>query len=192
MRETVLVTDAQRPDAFDSAVPDPMAADEERAAAVLKFWEAARVRAGVLGPEAVTGLGVTASVPPPAWSFGDNPALADLLLDLVLAGTKTATSSLAAEYDEQTEPMPKAGDLSILLDGAGTPRALIRTTSVEVVPFGGVGEDFAVAEGEGDRTLASWRAEHEEFWNRAAPDGITLGPDTEVVCERFEVLYPQR
>jgi uncharacterized protein YhfF len=192
--KNVRVTDETRPEAFDPALFDPGEADSanaDRAAAVLEFWESARVRAGVLGIEVVTGLGNAASVPPPAWSFGDNSALADQLLDLVLTGTKTATSSLVAEYDAETEPMPKAGDLSILLDGAGAPRALIRTTWVEVVPFGEVDEEFAAAEGEDDRTLASWRAEHEKFWNRNLPDGIELGPGTEVVCERFEVLYPQ-
>jgi len=189
------MTDETRPEDLTSEPSDPVADadavdDIGRATAVLEFWEAARGSAGVLGMEVVTGMGVTASVPPPAWSFGDNPALATELVELVLAGTKTATSSLAAEYDDATEPMPKEGDLSILLDGGGAPRALIRTTEVEVVPFGEVDEDFAAAEGEDDRTLASWRAEHEKFWNRTLSDRIQLGPDTGVVCERFEVLHP--
>nr|WP_281044488.1 ASCH domain-containing protein [Sanguibacter keddieii] len=125
-----------------------------------------------------------------AWSFGDNPEQADRLLELVLAGTKTATSSALSEYDDEDAPLPKAGDLSIVVDGAGHPKALIRTTEVEVVPFGEVSEELAAAEGEGDRTLASWRADHAEFFRRVL--GIeTVPEDFMVVTERFELLYPR-
>ncbi len=35
---------------------------------------------------------------------------------------------------------------------------MIETTDLRVVPFDQVGEEHARAEGEGDRTLAHWRA----------------------------------
>ena len=156
------------------------------------FWEVARARLGTSGVEVVTGVPVSATVPPPSWAFGDNPQLADELLDLVLAGRKTATTSSVAELAEAAEPVPAVGDLSILLDGSGSPRALIRTTDVRQVRFDEVDAEYAALEGEGDLSLESWRADHERYWRRV------LGPQVEdsgigaleLVLERFELLHP--
>lgn len=159
---------------------------------ILAFWEVARVRAGVVRVGIVTGPGVSGSMVPPAWSFGDTPALADRLLALVLDGTKTGTSTALAEFGRAGESLPKRGELAILLDGAGRPRALIRTAEVAQFTFDQVSEEFAAAEGEGDRTLASWRAEHETYWRGLLPTlGEEFAPDMPVVTERFELLYPR-
>lgn len=182
----------------DASLPYAHAEEEqervERAAElddeIADFWESSRVRAGLGRIAVVGGLTVAEGVAPMAWSFGDTPEQADRLLELVLAGTKTATSSALSEYDDEDAPLPRAGDLSIVVDGAGHPKALIRTTVVEVVPFGEVSEDFAAAEGEGDRSLASWRSDHTEFFRRAL--GVESVPDDfMVVTERFELLYPR-
>ncbi|MET0434882.1 MAG: ASCH domain-containing protein [Cellulomonas sp.] len=173
----------------DAATP---AADSTHPDEVLRFWEVARVRAGVMRVAAVTGPGIAGSLVPPSWAFGDDPALADAALALVLDGTKTATSTALPEFEHADEPLPAKGDLSIVTDGAGRPGALIRTTRVETVPFGEVGEDVALAEGEGDGTLASWRAEREESWGPVlAALGAELTDATPVVVERFELLYPR-
>lgn len=157
---------------------------------IAEFWESARVQAGLGRIAVVGGLTVAENVAPVAWSFGDTPEQADRLLALVLDKTKTATSSALSEYDGDDAPLPRPGDLSIVVDGAGHPTALIRTTDVEVVPFGAVSEEFAAAEGEGERTLESWRSDHTEFFRRAL--GIDAVPDDfMVVTERFELLYPR-
>jgi uncharacterized protein YhfF len=88
------------------------------------------------------------------------------------------------------EALPARGDLSIVLDGAGAPRLLVRTTHVDVVPFDEVTAEHAYLEGEDDRTLESWREGHERYWRRTlAAVGREFEPSTPVVCERFEVLY---
>lgn len=198
----VSTTDAERAEAdttgIDPALPyEPVEEELERIERstelddeIAEFWESSRVQAGLGRIAVVGGLTVAEGVAPVAWSFGDNPEQADRLLELVLAGTKRATSSALSEYDEEDAPLPKAGDLSIVVDGAGHPKALIRTTEVEVVPFGEVSEELAAAEGEGDRTLASWRADHAEFFRRVL--GVESVPeDFMVVTERFELLYPR-
>lgn len=159
---------------------------------VVAFWEAVRAKAKIGRLPTVTGTDVVAAMTPPAWAFGDNPRLADELLGLVLAGEKTGTSTAVAELEKDGEPMPRVGDLSILLDGAGHPRALIRTTAVRRCRFGDVDEAFAASEGEDDRTLASWRREHERYWRRTlAGTGVAVDDDLEVVCESFELLHPR-
>jgi len=182
------------PATFDPATFDPEAVsaeDSALAAEVLEFWAATRQYAGLAKASIVVGQTVSETVPPQAWSFGDEPELAERLLDAVLAGDKTATTSAQWDYDAEGAPMPVVGELSILLDGASHPRALIRTTSVETRAFGEVDEDFAAAEGEDDRTLESWRAGHEAYFRRNLPEGREFSEDMPVVCERFELLYPR-
>jgi uncharacterized protein YhfF len=172
--------------------PHPVLDDSVQADRILKFWDVARVRAGRSAHGGAIAETTGTMVPPQAWAFGDGPELADELLRLVLQGTKTATASLLWEYEDAEEPVPAKGDLSIVLDAEGEPRALIRTTAVDVVPLDQVTEDHAYSEGEGDRTLATWRAEHERFWRRNLPEDRELTSSTPVVCERFEVLHPAR
>jgi len=163
--------------------------DDDGARAIDEFWHVARSRARLSTFGGVLGETPAATVPPPAWAFGDNPDLADELLALVLDGTKTATADLVWSYEAAGEPVPVVGALSIVLDGAGVPRALLRTTRVDVVPFRGVTAEHARLEGEGDRTLATWRADHERYFRRTVPDGFVFSEDAPVVCERFKVLY---
>jgi uncharacterized protein YhfF len=160
---------------------------------IASFWQLARGRAGLGRLTAIIGTGARASVPPPAWAFGDSPRLADELLDLVLGGTKTATTSALWEYTDAGEPLPERGDLSIVLDGRGHPRALIRTTEVRIVRFADVDAEHAYQEGEDDRSLAAWVTAHERYFQRvAAAAGRTFDGDTEVVLERFELRFPAR
>ena len=156
---------------------------------VATFWELARVHAKLNVSPAYFGPTPLDSVPPPAWSFGANEAQADELLDLVLAGTKTATASAVWDYEADDEPLPEAGALSIVLDGSGRPRALIETTAVEIVPFDEVDEEHARLEGEGDRSLAHWREVHERFFTDEAAHQHSFSGEMPVVCERFRVLY---
>ncbi len=133
------------------------------------------------------GTGSTGPAPE-AWAFGDHADLADELLGLVLDGTKTATASSLWDTEADGDPVPRVGDLSIVLDGAGRPGALIRTTQVRVVPFIDVDAEHARLEGEGDRSLSHWREAHEAFFRRTATDDRGFDETMPVVCERFEVL----
>lgn len=163
--------------------------DDPREAELSAFWEVARVRASLNRVSAYTGPTPLDTLRPPDWSFGGTPEQADALLALVLDGTKTATSGALWDYEAEDEEIPQAGDLAILTDGAGHPRALITVTDVEVVPFDQVSAEHADAEGEGDRSLAHWREVHERFFTEFASHERGFAPDMPVVCERFRVLY---
>lgn len=127
---------------------------------------------------------------PEAWAFGATPAQADGLLALVLAGVKTGTASSLWDYEATGDPLPRVGELSILLDGTGEPRAAIETTDIRIVPFDVVGPEHAHAEGEGDRTLDHWRAVHERFWREHSENARGFAPDMPVVCELFRLIHP--
>ncbi|SKC65610.1 ASCH domain-containing protein [Krasilnikoviella flava] len=164
--------------------------DEAHAERIAEFWDAARPSAGSISQGGAAGERSENVERPSAWAFGDSPGLADELLALVLGGRKTAAASLVVEFEDVADPVPAAGDLSIVLDGQGEPRALIRTTQVEIVPFAEVTAVHASLEGEGDRTVEAWRTEHERAWRGTLESlGREFDPSMLVVCERFTVLY---
>lgn len=158
--------------------------------AIAEFWERARIKAKSNPLPGYLGVTAADTVTPPAWSFGATAEHADELLGLVLDGVKTATASARRDYQVEDEPLPQPGDLSIVLDGSGVPRALIRTTAVDVVPFDQVDAEHAYLEGEQDRTLESWRAIHEAFFREHASHDEGFTEEMPVVLERFEVIHP--
>lgn len=130
---------------------------------------------------------------PGAWSFGDSPALADELLDLVLQGVKTATCGALWAFEADGEAIPWPGDLSIVLDGAGRPRCVVETVEVTIKRYDEVDAAFAAEEGEGGRSLAYWRAAHRRFFRRTLPAiGREFSEAMPLLGERFRVVYSQQ
>ena len=124
-------------------------------------------------------------------SFGDSPAMADELAGLVLAGRKRATTSLARDFSDAGEALPKRGDHVVVVDAGGKPLLVWRTTQVEVKPFREVDAAFAFDEGEGDRTLEDWlRGHRADFSRQAAREGFLFDEGMQTVFERFAVVWP--
>ena len=122
-----------------------------------------------------------------AWSFGEAP---DKLADLVLQKIKTATCSVYDLYLINDEPLPKAGDYSIILNTSEEAVCIIKTIKVYVTEFKKVSEEHAFKEGEGDRSLGYWRMVHESFLtDELASLNKFFDENTKVVCEEFEVVY---
>ena len=63
-----------------------------------------------------------------AFYFGHDQQSAEHLLQLVLEGKKSATSSAEEEYILTNEREPQVGDYSIVTDFAGNPKCIIQTT----------------------------------------------------------------
>jgi uncharacterized protein YhfF len=123
-------------------------------------------------------------------TMGDSAELADELIDLMLAGPKRATASLARDY-EGDEPLPKAGDYVVVVDGKGAPRCIWRTTEITVKPLIEVDDAFAWDEGEGDRSRAFWLDAHRRvFARQAAREGFAMHDRMATVFERFTLVWP--
>ena len=114
-----------------------------------------------------------------SFAFGDSPRMADDLLAFVLAGAKTATC-WSIRDGQQTE----VGKRMVVKDGAGEPRAVIETVSLEKLRFNEVGWTFALAEGEGDECLEDWRDGHRAYFTRNGG----YAPDMMLWCERFRLV----
>ena len=125
-----------------------------------------------------------------AWAFGSDP---DGLAALVLSGRKRATSSAWPLYAPEGEALPREGEYSVILNSREEAVCMIRTVRVRVVPFSRVDARHARLEGEGDLTLNAWRRAHRRFFSEEmAEAGLTFDESMPVVCEEFEVVYPEQ
>ncbi|MEU8179184.1 ASCH domain-containing protein [Micromonospora sp. NPDC049044] len=131
----------------------------------------------------------------PLAEFAFPGPLRDKLVGAILSGAKTSTTGLLIGYERADEPLPEVGQLSAVVDSAGRRLAAIELTDVRVVRLADVDLAHALAEGEGDESVAQWRAGHETFWHSAEvraelgdPD-FTVDDDTLVVTERFRLVH---
>ncbi|KRE92604.1 hypothetical protein ASG76_16710 [Nocardioides sp. Soil774] len=93
------------------------------------FWDLARYHAKLNAAPTYFGPTTLESVPPPAWAWGETPEESDAFVVSVLADEAGRTSAPVSDYDGV---LPEVGVLSILCDGAGTPRALVEVSGVRV------------------------------------------------------------
>lgn len=123
-----------------------------------------------------------------AWPFG---AVPDNLAALVMLGIKYATASLYDLYElDSSEPMPKEGDYSVILDSRDEAVCVIQTIKLDVVPFDEVDEEQAFGEGEGDKSLKYWRDAHNYFLGEQAREyGAEFNEKSRVLCEKFKLCY---
>lgn len=123
------------------------------------------------------------------FAFGSGEAMAQELLELVLAGKKRATTGAVASYEYEGIGIPQVGNHSVVTDYAGVPRCIIRTTSATTLPFKDVTWEMAKREGE-DEVMDTWREGHIRYFNMDAEEaGYTFTEDILVVFEDFEVVY---
>jgi uncharacterized protein YhfF len=128
----------------------------------------------------------------PRMEFAFPGPLRDRLVTAILTGVKTTTTSLLVETE--SGPLPQAGRVLAVIDSADRPVAAIEITEVRVIRLADVDLRHAVDEGEGDQSVAQWRAGHEEFWHGAevraelGDPQFTVNDDTLVVAERFRLV----
>jgi uncharacterized protein YhfF len=131
---------------------------------------------------------------PPA-EFGFPGPLRDQLVAAILSGAKTSTTGLVIGYEHDNAPLPSVGQLSAVVDSADRRIAAIEVTEVRVLRLADVDLPHVLDEGEGDESVAQWRAGHERFWHGAEiraelgdPD-YTVNDDTLIVAERFRLVF---
>ncbi len=135
--------------------------------------------------------GASSTPVPPVWYFCDNEHDANECARLVLAGQKRATTPSRWFFESRFLQLPAVGDLEIITDWDGVAQCIIRTTAVDIVRFCDVTAEYAQLEGEGDRSLASWKAVHWGYYRRELRGtDFTPQEDMPLVCQRFEVVFP--
>ena len=113
---------------------------------------------------------------PDRWTFGID---VDRLVNLVLDGKKTATTSLY-----ELDNVSKVGDISILTDLKDNNVCFIKTINVIITEFKNITWDLAKLEGE-DKSLNEWKENHMDFFKKIDPN---FNENTKVIFEVFEVI----
>lgn len=117
--------------------------------------------------------------------FGSPGASRDKLINFILHGSKRATAGLLKEYEDEGEPIEHIGELLAMTDNSGVHVGTLQVTRVEVVRFGDVPDEFALAEAEGDLCAADFHASHLAYWTR---EGETVTDDTKIVTVYFDLV----
>jgi uncharacterized protein YhfF len=124
------------------------------------------------------------------WSFGDRPEMASQLVHLVACGEKRVTMGWVDAAERDGTPLAYEGGVSVVTDGFGYPRVVLRSAQVRVIPFNEIDEAAAAGEGEGDLSYEDWREAHVAYFTReAALHGLTFDERARISVERFEVLH---
>lgn len=108
------------------------------------------------------------------WHFGINN---DKLVELVLSGQKTATTSLYSQND-----LPIIDEESILIFDNEKKACITKTKKIIVTEFKNIDEELSSLEGEG--TFEEWKKAHIGYFKTIKPD---FNEDTKVIFEIFEV-----
>jgi uncharacterized protein YhfF len=173
-------------DAWFAFVDDTLTAGE---LVPLRIWGAE-----LAGPWALYVEGMLGGWRPPTteldvFFFGNEPRLASQLAHCVVKGIKRATATWVAG-DEHDSCVPLSpGMVSIVTDGFGVPLCAIELTRVDRLKFGESVPEMAAAEGEGDLSLADWRAAHKQYYDREAVRiGQPFTDDSEIDFTYFRVL----
>lgn len=151
---------------------------------ITRYWEqyVASLPLGPSQPQGYVG----------AFYFGTKPNRAEEITKLVLDGRKTATGALLWALEHDGDKPAEPGDYWIVANGAVDPACIIQTTHARIIPFDEVGEEYARWGGEGDGTLANWRA---MYWSYIVGECVRIGRSPEskapLVMERFEVVYAE-
>lgn len=123
------------------------------------------------------------------WSFGDQPEMAARLVHLVACGAKRVTMGWVDAAARSNTPLAVTGGVSVVTDGFGYPRVVVRSADVRVVPFAEIDEASAAGEGEGDLTYEDWREGHTAYFTaEAARYGLVFDERAAISIERFDVL----
>jgi predicted acetyltransferase/uncharacterized protein YhfF len=132
------------------------------------------------------------TTPYEAWAFCGGGPDGDELADLVLARRKFGTATAYAEYalENNLEMIPKVGDYSVILKDNGNAVCVLKTYDMYIKPFNEVTPFHAYSEGEGDRTLETWRDIHKRaFSPLLIQNNLTLDGNTKIICEKLSLEY---
>ena len=81
-------------------------------------------------------------------AFGIDKEMSDYLIELILSGKKTATTSAFEAYEIDNEPIPHNGGYYVIVDFDDNPCGVIQTTKVEILEYKNITWEMAKKEGD--------------------------------------------
>ncbi|MGD8195630.1 Gfo/Idh/MocA family oxidoreductase [Herbiconiux sp. P18] len=93
--------------------------------------------------------------------FGDPGPFRDQMVQRILSGRKTGSTTLEAAFALSGVPVPRVGERRALLDSAGDPAALLEYTEVVQTTLADVTPELALQE---SPSIDAWRAAHVAYF----------------------------
>ena len=122
--------------------------------------------------------------------FCDNEKDAKECAQLTKDGIKQASSTSLWWFKKNNEDLPEVGNLYIVTDWYKIAKAIVKVVKIEQTPFNEITEEYAIAEGEGDKSLANWKKVHWDYYSREMEEfDEKPTEDLMIVCEHFETLF---
>ena len=107
----------------------------------------------------------------------------------LLAGRKRAVFFPYSSYAIDNEVLPVSDEHYLILGADREPLCVIKTTSVQIVPFDQVTMEMVAKEGE-DSSMEEWREKtRENLEEEGQIVGFEFSPDIKLVYMEFEVVY---
>ncbi len=126
---------------------------------------------------------------PKSYYYCDNKKDADECAELVVQRIKQATSTSVWWFKKFNEQLPGPGDLAIITNWDGVPKAVVKTTRVENIKYKDITPEYAIIEGEGDKSLEYWKDVHWKYYSNEMKElGEIPSEEMEIVCEYFETI----
>lgn len=124
------------------------------------------------------------------FSFGNSLEAASRLAHMVVVGKKRGTAFWVTNtHHDKTQFFPSVGGLSLVTDGFGYPRCFIETIATRIAKFKDVPREFAMVEGEGDRSFDDWRDGHYAYFaNESQRIDVPFTYESEIFLEEFAVV----
>jgi phosphoribosylaminoimidazole-succinocarboxamide synthase len=120
--------------------------------------------------------------------FGSPGPMRARLNDLILRGIKVGTFGLAAEYDQEGEPIERAGEQLVVVDDDLNRLGVVEIVESVRLTVAEVTWAMVESEGEGARSIADWRAGHDRYWRS---EGRPALRDADaLVYLRFRMIEP--
>ena len=129
------------------------------------------------------GTRLTATIPLTPWRDARDPFLefghegdggaGERSIARVLSGAKTATVSLAREWELEGGP-PRIGQTLPILDHRGNKRGEVVVTRVAVLPFADIDDSVMAAESAGEASVEEWRGRYWSFYEGCREEIATL------------------
>ncbi len=125
--------------------------------------------------------------------FCDNEEDANECAKLAKKGVKRTTSHSLLGLQYRKEPLPQAGDFTVVTNWDGKAQCIVRTTAVKFKPFFSIDDEYAKLEGEGDKSLEYWKKAHWEYYERELePFNRVPRESMIIVCEEFEKVFDRK
>jgi uncharacterized protein YhfF len=155
------------------------------------YWERYAAQTAAYWARVCDANGIDPSIEPDIYPWGPVPIFADLMLNLILHGSKHSTAHPMLVHEVEGNDPHRVGDYSIILDGFARPACVIQTTSIEVKPFREVDEPFCKAESEGGGIVAYWKLGHWAYLeDYCKVHGSVMSEELPMVFEYFALIDP--